>query len=154
LAAVKEFFSLSPIWLRAATGFSIVALFALFISTVALLKRGPGSIIVERQVAVRPSDAELDDLLKVREQEIAKNVDGESGKTLPVNNNLAVGDEASRPTRRFAGTKRPVAQQTVARRRSGVENEQLLADLGVITNRDEEQIPRLSDILEEPEANF
>jgi hypothetical protein len=154
LAALREFFALSPVWLRAATGLASLAVCALVLFAVARIMEGPRVVFVEKAVTVGPTQADVDALVdkRVREELAARNNSEEMTPkpiAVPVN-------EQSSPTiiqsvgRTTSAQRRMIAQ---SRRRpapvSTEEYEELARDLQLVPSRDEEDLPRLIDLIDE-----
>jgi anti-sigma factor RsiW len=154
LAALREFFALSPIWLRAATGLASLAVCALIIFAIARIAEGPRVVFVEKAVTVGPTQADVDALVdkRVREELAARNKQEEikaSSIVTPVS-------EQSSPTLAQSG-----GRSTSAQRRTGAQSrrtpptatteeyEELARDLQLVPTRDEEDLPRLIDLIDE-----
>ncbi|HEX7997941.1 MAG TPA: zf-HC2 domain-containing protein [Pyrinomonadaceae bacterium] len=157
LAAIREFFTLSPAWLRAATAALVVVFCALVALTIARSLEQPETITVERIVSVKPSDAELDELIKARLKEnseaIARaNGDNQVGPT--VNNASLPGDQPARNVNR-ASKPNAATQTNLARSRapqlkiSPQESREIARDLRLVAANDEEDLPRLTDLIDE-----
>jgi hypothetical protein len=157
LAALREFFALSPAWMRGATAFAGLALCALVVFAALRLLEEPRVVVMEKVVEKGPSQAEVNALVekKVRE-ELALREEREAAAA-PQQQQLVTAVSAGRgslPTRTAQG--RPVAistQASVARRAplrvSTQESEQIARDLQLIPTRDEEDLPRLIDLMDE-----
>jgi anti-sigma factor RsiW len=163
-AAIREFFALSPLWLRGTIAFGVVAFFALAAFSILRVSR-PETVVVEKPVAVMPSQQEIDTLVLNSTEEIR----AQRAATTPFSNNTA---RHGTPISKFASSQ-PGAGATNSGRRtrtrtfrpeSGFNDEdevalsesesgQLLWDLGLAASKEDENLPRLSDLVEEPEAN-
>jgi anti-sigma factor RsiW len=157
LAALREFFALSPLWMRGATAFAGLAICALVVFAVVRLMEEPRVLVMEKVVEKGPSQAEVNALVdkKVRE-ELALRDQRESA---PVQQQQIVTNvSAQRDSLMSARTSRsrpaPILTQASASRRAPVqvstqESEQIARDLQLIPTRDEEDLPRLIDLMDE-----
>jgi hypothetical protein len=163
LAAIREFFSLSPLWLRAATAAIGVVFCALIALTIARSLEQPKIVTVEKTVAVKPSDAELDAMIAARLKQ--------KGETLPnASENKQAGptiENASlpkdKPAQNANRVLRPNAarQSNLARNRppalkiSPQESREIARDLRLVAANDDDDLPRLTDLIDEStdEAN-
>jgi anti-sigma factor RsiW len=141
LAALREFFSVSPLWLRGATGFAALLLCILAVLAVSGVwnKRAP--------VAVNSGDQKMYTETQLK-NEVAKQVDKQvtdfqmSQTKPPVDVAADKGEKASRgqtsSQRELASLPvKPRLQRGLTR----AEREQLLADLRLTPGRDEEDLP-------------
>jgi len=154
LAAIREFFALSPVWLRAATGLASLAVCALIVFAVARITEGPRVVFVEKAVTVGPTQADVDALVDKRVREelaartnpteinpgpIAVQVREQSSPTLA----LSGGRSNSAQRRMIAQSRRAPTQASTD------EYEELARDLQLVPTRDEEDLPRLIDLIDE-----
>ncbi|HEY6189851.1 MAG TPA: zf-HC2 domain-containing protein [Pyrinomonadaceae bacterium] len=157
LAALREFFALSPLWMRGATAFAGLAVCALVVFAAVRLIEEPRVVVMEKVVEKGPSQAEVNALVdkKVRE-ELAFRDQRESAPVEQqqqlVTNVSAQRDSLSARTRRSRPA--PILTQASASRRAPVqvstqESEQIARDLQLIPTRDEEDLPRLIDLMDE-----
>lgn len=154
LAALREFFALSPVWLRAATGLASLAVCALVLFAVARIMEGPRVVFVEKAVTVGPTQADVDALVdkRVREELAARNNPAEikaSPMAAPVSEqiNPAIAQSGGRST---SAQKRVIAQSRRPRAPVSTEEyEELARDLQLVPTRDEEDLPRLIDLIDE-----
>ncbi|HEX8141967.1 MAG TPA: zf-HC2 domain-containing protein [Pyrinomonadaceae bacterium] len=158
LAALREFFALSPTWLRAATAFASLALCALIVFAAQRLLEEPRVLVLEKVVEKGPSQAEINGMVAERvREELAlreRREDTASQKQLltPVSDQRgslnARTATASRSgyaqTRSLASSRRAATAQV-----STQESEQLARDLQLIPTRDEDDLPRLIDLMDE-----
>jgi len=154
LAALREFFALSPVWLRAATGLASLAICALVLFAVARVAEGPRVVFVEKAVPVGPTQADVDALVdkRVREELAARN-NQEEIKAGPIavpvsdqsNTTLAQSRGRSSSAQRLSGVRTGRTPATV----STEEYEELARDLQLVPTRDEEDLPRLIDLIDE-----
>nr|MBA3767693.1 zf-HC2 domain-containing protein [Acidobacteriota bacterium] len=75
ITALREFFALSPMWLRAATALTSLAICALVVWASARVMEAPRVLVVEKVVEKGPTQAEVDALVakRVREELAAQN---------------------------------------------------------------------------------
>jgi anti-sigma factor RsiW len=152
LAALREFLALSPVWLRAGAAFAGLAICALVVFAAARVLEGPR--VVERVVERGPSDAEVNALVdrKVREQIAARTaLAGTYGRqpavTDDAQHNLVVA--RSKTGRSGSVSRHDGARKSFPARVSSQEYEELARDLQLIPARDEEDLPRLIDLMDE-----
>jgi hypothetical protein len=164
-AAIREFFALSPLWLRGAIAFGVVAFFALAAFSILRVSR-PETVVVEKPVAVMPSQQEIDTLVLNSTEKIR----AQSAETVSLSRNTA---QQNAQIPQIARSQRGAGATNSGRRRtrtrtfrpgSGIndkdevalsesESGQLLSDLGLAASNEDENVPRLSDLVEEPESN-
>jgi anti-sigma factor RsiW len=136
LAALREFFSVSPLWLRAATGFAALLLCVLGVLVV--------SRSWNRPVRIASSDNEVKYSQQQLDQEVQKQVN-EKVAALNVRQNSPKAAEGATPSRSEESASRVSVNrvQPKAPRSRGLnrqEREQLAKDLRLIP-RDEEELP-------------
>lgn len=161
LAAIREFFSLSPVWMRAATAALGVVFCALVALTIAHYMEQPKTVTVERIVQVKPSEAELDEIVAARLRQKSVGNEEAVAATAAGNQPGPSITEASapknQPTPKLHQASNPNAtrQSNLARnRRPGLkispqESRDIARDLRLVASNDEEDLPRLSDLIEE-----
>ena len=141
LNALREFFTLSPIWLRGATAFASLLFVTLLIVTAMRLFQPP-----ETQVAKQtPSNAASTNGIPTRDE-------NRNNKPEPVSSSSDNNDTLPAPVRRpnIKSASRVVAQSKLNRRSSQpVLSNDELTTLLVAENDDEETVPRLYDLLYE-----
>jgi hypothetical protein len=155
LAALRQFFTLSPMWLRGATAFAGLALCALVVYAAVTLIEGPRVVVLEKVVEKGPTPAEVNALVdkKVLEQ-LALRERQQDATPQPIITPVSA-PKNSVIARSTAGSRSgALARQSVAQRRavaqvSAQESEQLARDLQLIPTRDEEDLPRLIDLIDE-----
>lgn len=156
LAALREFFALSPVWMRGATAFAGLAICALVVFAAVRLMEEPRVMVMEKVVEKGPSQAEVKALVdkKVRE-ELALRDQRESA---PVEQQQLVTNVSAQSDSLSARTSKsrpaPILTQASASRRAPVqvstqESEQIARDLQLIPTRDEDDLPRLIDLMDE-----
>jgi len=157
LAALREFFALSPVWLRAATGLAGLAICALVLLAGVRIMQGPRVVFVERSVPATPTQADVDELVakRVREELAARNNQEELTERPIV---TPVNEQSSRTpaqsARSNSAQRRGVAQSIGSNRRkparvSTEDYEELARDLQLVPTRDEDDLPRLIDLIDE-----
>lgn len=170
-AALREFFSLSPLWLRAATAAATVIFCVLAVLTLArtsvrwdsnglALDTGVRERVVERQIqAPAPkgfTQEQVDALIRQNvEREVAAAEDrwkaGAAERLKVVNTggvNVGGGERRVAPSRNAGGATAVKSQPSPRRPTRGAANgEQLAEDNGDVFYPDEESVPRLTDIL-------
>jgi hypothetical protein len=107
LAALREFFALSPVWMRAATAVVAVAFCALAAIAVAFFVRQPQTVVVEKPVKTGYSREE---------------VEAQIAAALKRQNELQVKEKAALPSPEhveLAGNERPKAQPQIKHNTSG-----------------------------------
>ncbi|MBA3805674.1 MAG: zf-HC2 domain-containing protein [Acidobacteria bacterium] len=154
ITALREFFALSPMWLRAATALTSLAICALVVWAAARVLEAPRVLIVEKVVEKGPTQAEVDEMVakRVREELAAQSkqeemsskamiatVSEQGGSTTAQS---GPGRSGSAPRRAMA-TRRPPAQVSTQ------EYDELARDLQLVPTRDEEDLPRLIDLIDE-----
>ncbi len=169
-AALREFFSLAPTWLRAATATAAVVLCALAVLTLAraevrwdsdgfAFNTGVKERVVERQIqAAAPkgfTQEQVDALIRQNvEREVAaaegrwKAGEAERVKVVSAGGvNVGGGERRASPSRDAGGTT-AVKKPSPRRSTRGATNGELLAeDNGDVFYPNEESVPRLTDIL-------
>jgi len=160
-AAFREFFSLSPLWLRYATAFAAFAIFALFLFSIWRVSN-PNRVIVREIAKSTPSPVE----------EIQSTIDTQNVPLQSVDR-IAKPDGRDDKSITSVSSQKPETHSAVIRRHSspGVQrprqqynaNEyailnaarkrQILSDLGLVSSSEEEMAPQLSDLIVEPESN-
>lgn len=156
LAALREFFALSPVWLRAATGLAGLAICALVLLAVARMGEAPRVVYVEKAVPAGPSQADIDALVdkRVREELAARNNPEEinSGSIVtPVSEQSS--SALAQSTRSNSAQRRGGAHNSSSKRMSArvstEDYEELARDLQLVPTRDEDDLPRLIDLIDE-----
>ena len=137
LAALREFFSVSPVWLRGATAFAALLLCALAVLTVSRLSQRTDQV------------ANIEPQLKYTQQDfdraVQKGVD-EKVAALNQENVLKKGETIEAEKSKHSGNRIQLAAQSQprnlrARGLTRAEREQLAADLRLTPGRDEEELP-------------
>jgi hypothetical protein len=153
IAALREFFTLSPAWLRAATAAIALVFCALAVIAVAYFVRQPQTVIVENPVKSGYSPEEVDEMIAKAIREQNESRVKESPLPVPESNAPASSGRPSIPrdsfaTVQLAGNKRK--RQSNPRPRVARPVIQTSADyLPFTASIDEEKLPSLSDIVED-----
>lgn len=169
-AALREFFSLSPLWLRAATAAALVLFCALAALTLAraevrwdsngfAFNTGVGERVVEKQISSPAPNGftqeQVDALIRQNvEREVAaaevrwKN-EGAAGARVVNASDVTTGGERRASSRNTGGTTAVKNQPSPRRPTRGGSNNQLLAEEnGDVFYPNEQSGPRLTDILD------
>jgi len=151
IAAVRAFFQLSPNWLRAATA----AVMVIFCASLFVLLFGGSQSVVDRAGNISAP-------LAIDIEHISREISADDFSQ-PVAVKASKQRVTETPVNRSRGEREIPAAITRVYHRSGSvdsnsqladsrDREQLMSDLGLTSNK-EEQLPRLSDILEESGSN-
>jgi anti-sigma factor RsiW len=154
LAALREFFALSPMWLRGATALASLAICALVVFAAVRLLEGPRVLVVEKVVRESPSQADVNALVDKRvREELARRNQREDAPTQAVVTtasdqkvSVLARSTTSNPS---SASRRDSTQRRSLARASRQESEQIARDLQLIPTRDEEELPRLIDLMDE-----
>lgn len=156
ITALREFFALSPQWLRAATALTSLAVCALVVWAAARVMEAPRVLVVEKVVEKGPTQAEVDALVaeRVREELAATQSSREETSSKEI---IATASERRGSTLAQSGTGRSgsalrraqTARRSPAPKASTQEYEELARDLQLVPTRDEEDLPRLIDLIDE-----
>jgi ABC-type amino acid transport substrate-binding protein len=135
LAALREFFSVSPLWLRGATAFAALLLCVLAVLTVSRLSQRPGQVMINQAQSGEDSKKQFDVAVA---QEVNRQLAQRDSKEPPppptaprTNSNVT-----SHRIQLAANSAQPRAH-----RLTRAEREQLAADLRLTPGRDEEELP-------------
>lgn len=140
LAALREFFSVSPLWLRGATAFAGLLLCALIVFAVSRTWQQP--VMTARDDGKKYTEEQFQQAVREQVEQIAKSKEQKPEQVI-----TAANDEAQ-PQKQFASRRsRPRTQPPNKLTRE--EREQLAADLGLIPGR-EEELPFVLPEGEEP----
>lgn len=154
--ALREFFALSPMWMRAATAMAVVIVCALVVFTVARFYEQPRQVIVERIVPTGPTQAQLEEMVNKRAEELRrkeKEAAEISAQDKPaVDVARETGTVAGLKTRRSTGTPATVARrqnrETPNKVYASQEVRQQLAEL-VQRQKEDDNLPQLSDLVDD-----
>ena len=159
LAALREFFTLSPLWMRAATAAAAVAVCALIVFTVLHFSERSETVV---QVAPNaPTREQVDALVKQRAKELLEKERREDEEkqaaVTPVQEkraDVAKKDNKAAPrvtSRRSTGTTAVLARknrETPDKAKALQEARQQLAEF-VQTSKEDDGLPRLSDLIDD-----
>lgn len=140
-AALREFFNLSPAWMKVAVGFASL-LFCVFAVLAAFgLRQSSDPAIVKVDAA--PTADQIDMMVKQRVEDELKRLKAQSEPTVVDNQPAPIKETfARRPHRAFAGY-----QNKARRPLTRVEREQLAADLRLTSSPDDNELDLLSDTI-------
>jgi hypothetical protein len=161
VAAFREFFSLSPLWLRGATAFAAFAIFVLLAFSIWRVSnpdrviirevaKSTASPIVEYHATIQNQDEPSEGADRTVKPEGGKEISSTALSTVKVpNEHSPVVRHSSpighRPRQQYNANEYAVVNEA--------RNRQLLSELGLVSSREEEMAPRLSDLIVEPESN-
>ncbi len=155
ITALREFFALSPLWLRTATALTSLAICALVVWASARVMEEPRVLVVEKVVEKDPTQAQVDALVakRVREELAAQsNRDERSSKEMMATASEQRGSTPAQsgPGRSVSAPGRaPATRRSPAPKVSTQEYEEIARDLQLVPTRDEEDLPRLIDLIDE-----
>jgi hypothetical protein len=155
LAALREFFAISPAWMRAATAVAAVAFCALAAIAVAHFIQKPQTLIVEKIVKSGYSDEEVQKMvaeaMKRQNESQLKDAPVVSPESTAVNEQLKVSAQTKRNasgTPQMANNNRK--QQPASRNRARPSTELASTDyLPFTASRDDEKLPSLADLVDD-----
>ncbi|HEX8920755.1 MAG TPA: zf-HC2 domain-containing protein [Pyrinomonadaceae bacterium] len=155
LAALREFFALSPMWMRAATAVVAVAFCALAAIAVAYFVRQPQTVIVEKHIKSGYSDeevkAKIDEAIKRQNELQVKEVAISSPEQIGV---VGIGRRAAQPQIKRSASGISQASNNVRRQptlpRTRVQPSEELAStdyLPFTASDDDKPLPTLTDLV-------
>jgi hypothetical protein len=130
LAALREFFSVSPLWLRGATALAALLLCLLAVLAVSRLSQRPNQV-ASNNSPLKYSQQDFDKAVQERVDEKVATLDREKPRTVD-----AIPKGVKHQTQLASNGARPRARGLTR-----AEREQLLADLRLTPGRDEEELP-------------
>ncbi|MBD0370943.1 MAG: zf-HC2 domain-containing protein [Pyrinomonadaceae bacterium] len=159
LAAIREFFSLAPMWMRAATAFAAIAICALVVFTVMHFSEPRTIVQVAPQVPAKPQGGEIakqrEEAASPKEKEVKETQQVAVATTAPSKSSaetVKVNNAQPRvKSRRLAAAPSTVAQRSTEKpdkAKASKEAREQLAEL-VQTSKDDDGLPRLSDLFED-----
>lgn len=160
LAALREFFKLSPLWMRAGMAFAALVVCALVVFAVTRFNRQPETVV--KVVQTGPTEDEVQQMVTKRAEELREKekqqavISPEQTQAVtPVGDNRApVAPKTSRPARSSgAVAKRQNNVVTPSKASSSQEARQQLAELMQRT-KEEDGIPRLSDLIDDSNESY
>lgn len=156
MTALREFFALSPMWLRTATALTSIAICALVVWASARVLEAPRVLVVEKVVEKGPTQAEVDALVakRVREELAAQSNPEETGSkeiiaTVREQGGSTPAQSVPRRSGSSAQRRARTARRSPTPKVSTQEYEELARDLQLVPTRDEEDLPRLIDLIDE-----
>ncbi|HEX8706971.1 MAG TPA: hypothetical protein VF723_01810 [Pyrinomonadaceae bacterium] len=159
LAALRQFFTLSPAWMRAATVSAALLFCVLAVIAIAHFKAEPATVVVEKVVQTGISQAELEaGVEEARRQERAAAPIKQSTQ-LPGTRNASAGSNRQRPANRPSEMRTALVAATgrtprLNARSSPPRATQLAsadpaAELPFTASNEEQKLPRLYDLVED-----
>jgi hypothetical protein len=161
VAAFREFFSLSPLWLRGATAFAAFAMFGLLVFSIWRVSNPDRGTVLEVAKSI-PSPTGENQATRVKQdvplQSVSRTVKPDSGRE----NSSATQFIGNIPNEHSAGVRHSSPRGQRPRQQynaneyavlNKAKNRQLLSDLGLVSSREEDTAPRLSDLIVDPESN-
>jgi hypothetical protein len=141
LAALREFFDLSPLWLKGAVGFAAVLLCVMVIALVMSKQNVQPTAGVERNTEAKYTEQELresvEKALKEQQQKLAASAIAAGTKEVETPDQKTIKVKVNRPVNR--------ATQWVRRSLSKSEREQLAADLRLLSTSDEDSLSLIGE---------
>ena len=148
LAALREFFNLSPLWMKGAVVFASL-LFCLFaVLAAARLRDSTPPPSAAKANEKSPSEQELKAIVERRVQDELQRIKSSSGTTSTpavVASGQSDRDAHKKATKRFVEVASASAQQKARRPLTKVERQQLAADLRLIDNPTDGELDLLDD---------
>ena len=141
VVAIREFFNLSPLWMKAAVGFASILFCVLAVAAVLGLRQTAEPSIVK--VETPPSADQIDKLVNQRVEEKMRELNASSVAAAVDQQQSAVKEPASRRTNRTTVRYEINARRPLTR----VEREQLAADLRLTSATDNSEPNLLSDTI-------
>jgi anti-sigma factor RsiW len=160
LAALREFFKLSPMWMRAATAAAALVVCALLVFAVTRFYRQPETVV--KVVQTGPTEAEVKEMVTRRAEELLRNEKQEIKPSTPQPQAVARQKDVAKPVSRktpgaaistVASAKQQKNVLTPGKASSSQAARQQLAELMQRTKEDD-GIPRLSDLLEDSNESY
>lgn len=157
LAAIREFFSLSPVWMRAATATLAIVFCALVALTVARYVEQPKTlVVVDKATRSQPSAEKSPELANVQQKTETATAKPSPEGVAPEQQIVKVSDEnkdRARPKvwreyKQSAAANRELAK-TPKLKLSPQESREIARDLRLVASKDEDDLPRLSDLIDE-----
>lgn len=155
MAALREFFNLSPVWMRAATATLVVVFCALVALTIVRFYDQPKSATTEKNLASKPSEKESNAMAEKQAQQNVETI-AEAPKdelAVPVVKTASDENDNVRRQPNRAMKQNASGQQKLAGKQrlkiSPQESRELARDLRLVASNDEDDLPRLSDLLGE-----
>jgi len=147
IAALREFFSLSPLWLKGAVAFAAVLFFVFGGLTLARLRNQAPVAVAAPQVSPVRSQQEIDALVDQRVQEELRRIKDsqeQSPRSLLASDNRTQNASPRRTVNRHGAVADNINQSS-RRPLSKMEREQLAADLRLVSSTTDSDIQLLED---------
>jgi anti-sigma factor RsiW len=147
MAALREFFNLSPLWMKGAVAFAAI-LFCVFAGlALARLREKPTAAVAATPAATNSSSQELKALVEQGVQEELKRI--KDSQTTPQSPSTATATSQGGPSKRIANRNTQLAlsasSQKARRPLSKTEREQLASDLRLVSAKNEGDLDLLDD---------
>ena len=131
IAALRQFFDLSPLWLKGATAFAVLALFALAALAFNSTERGSAGLIATNP---NPPQYTQQDVDRIVNEALAKQQNTKRTETVTI-------AQTPKPKRVSAPTQAAQSRRPLSR----AEREQLAADSRLLSSDDDDQLNLLGD---------
>jgi hypothetical protein len=150
MTSFREFFNLSPLWLKGAVAFASIA-FCVFgsLALMSLLNRGNGPLVSNEQKLYTQAELnkKIDEAVQLKVNELASQK-ASKPQTAIVDNGLKTASTVVGPNRRSA---LPASAKTLSRPLTRTEREQLAVDLRLISPKDEMTLDLIGDRINQEE---
>jgi hypothetical protein len=146
-AAIKEFFALSPLWMRGAVGFASILFCILVVLTVVRMRETPQTLT---SMAPSHNEQEISTLVEERAQQRLRELQANLDKRTVSRNSISNPQVVAKPTTAGHRTAVPAAANLPARTRRPLTREerlQLAADLRLIEEPEPVELELISDRL-------
>jgi anti-sigma factor RsiW len=146
IAAIREFFNLSPLWLKGTVAFAslLFCLFA-FLAAARLMETTPETIVVNKTDSHRSSAQELNAEVERRVKEELQRRETVQKESTVITANSSGVDSVRRPLNRNSQLASAPQQQNAGRPLSKVERQELAADLRLIADDGDGQLVLIGD---------
>lgn len=135
LAAIREFFTVSPIWLRGATAFAALLLFVLGVATVVRFSQKPVEVVKSNGAERMHSDQELQAAINQAVEKTKAELNNQTAQTT-----VHPRAEQGQTTTRITPSKHQQPRSARIRGLNRLEREQLAADLRLTVPTEEEEM--------------
>jgi len=147
LAALREFFNLSPLWLKGTVAFAslLFCLFAVFAAT-RLMEATPETTVVNKTDIPAPSTQELNSEIERRvKEELQRREAANKSQTMMATSNSPADESIRRPSKRQNRLASDSQLRKTARPLSRVERQELAADLRLIVDDGDAELVLIGD---------
>ncbi|HKO60311.1 MAG TPA: hypothetical protein VJV03_04050 [Pyrinomonadaceae bacterium] len=138
--AIREFFNLSPVWMKVTVGFASLLFCALAVLAVVSVRQGGDPLVVK--VETPPAADQIDMLVKQRVEDELRRIKAQTNTTVSIQQQ-SVKDVTNGRTDRTAVRPKDYARRPLTR----VEREQLAADLRLTANLEDSELDLLDDTI-------